>query len=163
MTPEQRMEALLTEMLVLRRQVSEAFPADGAQPPDVADALVTVRGWLDRMESIHGTCIGLHGAAKRHSRTAAQAADDSYDVVAVRLRDAARRRDSSYSTGRERQADVNLEILEQLRQQRHAQRVEDAMYEMLERVRLAYRGADAVRQDLNGRLRYLSWESHLER
>jgi hypothetical protein len=157
------MEILLADLLDLRREIGEAAPAADAAPPQIADALTVVRGLLDRMEEIYSRLTGMHGSARRSARQLSQALDDAADPVYCRLRDEAARRGGNYSTGRERAADVNLETLEQRRAHRQAEILEDVSGEILERARLAYRGADGARQDLNTRLRFLQWESNLER
>jgi hypothetical protein len=151
----------MTEALYLRHQASLVLPADNAVPDRLREALQTYRGLLDRMETLQSLAIGMTGYARRHARAMADAAEDAYDAESARQRRSGRQ--AEYSSGRERQTDVSLEILQQRRTARQAQAVKDEAEDVVERIKSAYRWMDSTRRELSDTLRSLSWESNMER
>jgi hypothetical protein len=156
------MQRWLAEAQQLRTMVSRALPQRDAHASRFYEALHYVRAAQDRMEELLGNAITMRGGARRWARSYTDAAEDAFDARSAALRSTGRGQ-GDYSTGRERQADVNLQILGSLQTARAAQRMFDEAEEILERLRLAHRGIDTVRQDLNAMLRYLNWDTHMER
>jgi hypothetical protein len=153
------LEAWVTEALMLRRRSADRFPGAGATPPQVHEALLATRADLDRVEELLGAAMMLRGGARRWSVQEAAAESDAFDETSARLRRQGRRDD--WSTGRERQADVSLLILERRQAARGAQRFRDECEDMLERIRLAHDGLKGTCRDLAASLGYFRWESSL--
>jgi len=153
----------LDEVLGLRRQVRRACPARGSAPPLFHDAMLEARGCQDRVEEILGEAQALCGSARRAAEAAREQAEDSFDEASAALRRQAVRRDADYTTGREREADVNLQIRPQRARQRSLARIRDECDEAVTRIRDAYFGINGTRQDLGRSLGYFAWESTLDR
>lgn len=150
------------QVIALRRQVADAFPPAGAPAGRVYEALVTTRAALDQTEEILRNAVGYRGGVRRWAQDAEFEEADEFD-----RRSAAQRRSGreagNYTTGREREADIRLQMLPQVRENRARTRLRDECEELLEAIRIAHRGIDGARQDLVAVLRYLQFESHLER
>jgi hypothetical protein len=159
--PLQQLRDWAFEAVELRREQAERFPPAHAQMRQLYDALHLLRAAMYRVEELLGSAVITRGQARRWQQSQAHKAEDAFDQKSAQLRRAGRRDD--YSTGRERQADISLQNLDIRRAERDAQRSRDEADDLLERIRVAYRGMDADRQMLNRMLGYLQWETNLER
>jgi hypothetical protein len=139
------------------RQVK--VPKPDAPPPEVYAALLTVRGNLDRVEAILSQAMTVRSGAELSARELADRAGDKLDER-IKAR-AARARD--YESARERLAEASLDALQERQAARSAQKIADMAASVEARVRLAHRGLDSLRSDLQTALRYLPWESSLDR
>lgn len=138
------------------RQVQ--VPKPGAPPPEVYEALLTVRANLDRVETILSQAMTVRSGAELSARELADLAADKLDQQ-IKAR-SARARD--YEAARERLAEANLDALAERHAARSAQKLADMAASIEARIRLAHRGLDGLRSDLLAALRYLPWESSLD-
>lgn len=134
-------------------------PEPGAPPPEIYEALLKVRGSLDRVEEILSQAMTVRSGAELSAREAADKAGDELDKR-IKVR-AARARD--FEGARERLAEANLDALPARQAARSAQKLADMAASIEARIRLAHRGLDSLRNDLNTALRYLPWEDSLSR
>ncbi len=146
----------LAEVAELRRV---EVPDASAQPPAVYKALLEVRGNLDRVEEILSQAMALRSGAEARARELTEMADDELDT---RINDrAARARE--FESARERFAAASLDVLGVRREARSAQKLADMAASAEARIRLAYRGLESLRSDLQTALRHVSWENSLDR
>ena len=156
------MQSWLAQALELRQQASAVLPAGSTgDPHSVYQALMHLRGYLDRMETLLSYATGMTGSARRYARALADQADDAYDQAMVRQRRIGRQEE--FISARERHADASLAAFQQQRAARQAQALRDEAEEITDRIRSAYRWADEARRDMRAALGHLAWESHLER
>jgi len=134
-------------------------PGPDADPPAVYKALLEVRGNLDRAEEILSQAMSLRSGAEIRAREMTERADDELDTR-INAR-AARARE--YEAARERFAAARLDVLGKLQEARSAQKQADLAVSVESRIRLAYRGLESLRSDLQTALRHVSWESSLDR
>jgi hypothetical protein len=158
----QEMQGWLQEVAALRQEVAASLPVRGSSPERFSEALLVVRAHQDRVEEILGNAVSLHHMARRWAWDHEASAEDAFDARSAQQRRSGRG-NGEWTTGRERQADINLQILPEIQRTRAARRFADEIDEVLERIKAAYRGLDATRQDLGTYLRYLQWESVHER
>jgi hypothetical protein len=156
------MQGWLQEVTALRQQVAEIMPPAGSAPGDFAGVLMRARASQDRVEEILGMAVSLQHAARRWAWDHEAVAEDAFDQRSSQQRRTGRG-NGEWTTGRERQADINLLILPELQCARAARRFSSEIDELMERIRVIYRGLDATRQDLGSYLRYLQWEVAHER
>lgn len=134
-------------------------PAD-AQPPEVRDALIDLRGRLDRAEAIVAESASFRARARRKTRRLAADADEAYDRALTSMgRQGAR---PEYEGAQERYAQARVDTLEPRRAARTAERIADIAEEGHERLRGAYFAMRDIREELLDALRYLPWLHHLE-
>lgn len=153
--------AITAEVLQLRFGVK--LPVHPASPSAVLDALLDVRGRLDRIEELLTRVLRIAGIAQQNAAVATASVDDAWDRNIHRLRTAPTASGGDYSSARERYAEANLAVLD-LRFEARAQTVTARHCETtLSVVRTAHRGLDTVRQDLRTWLDGLRFEAHLDR
>lgn len=158
----EQLGAWVAQVIALRRQVTDAFPAAGSPPGMFYTALLATRAAMDQTEEILRSATSYSRASRRWAQDAEFAEADEFDRRSAQARRAGRGV-GDYTTGRERQADVNLQMLPTTRENRAKQRIRDECDEFLETIRITYRGMDSTRQDIATALRYFQWESNLER
>lgn len=155
--------AELRQLLVPDEETGELRPAGLPKPGDgpvkVYETLLLVRANLDRVEEILSRAMTVRSGAELSAREAADAAGDELDKR-IKAR-AARARD--FEGARERLAEANLDALGERTAARTAQKLADMAASIEARIRLAHRGLDSLRNDLNTALRYLPWENSLDR
>jgi hypothetical protein len=156
------MQGWLAEAESLRKMAKATLPAEGSAPGEYAQALLRIRAWQDRVEELLGQAESLRHASRRWSWDQEAAADDSFDAQVGSMKQMGQL-GGDFTTGRERQAQINLLILPQLTEARSARRFHDEVDELLDRMRIIHRGMDGARQDLSTFLRWLSWEKAMER
>lgn len=149
----------LAEATKLRREASEQVPEHDAQPAQMYQALLSVRGTLDRVEEILSQAMALRSAAEASAREKADKAADELDS-AIKVR-ASRARD--FEGARERIAAASIDTIIHAQQARAARKLADMAASVEARIRLAHRGLDATRSDLIAALRHLTWESNNDR
>jgi hypothetical protein len=103
----------------------------------------------------------FRSAARARAKDAAGERSDKWDERSAALRRTAV--GDQYQSGRQHEADVNLEILPQTAAARTAQRVADLADDTSRQVELLFKGLDGARYDLVARLRYLQWEDSISR
>lgn len=152
---------LLAEALDLHRLASDGMPSAEAPAQSIYETLIRVRGYIDRLSEVYGRAIAMEGSARRAARRDADVASDTFDESSVAQRRAGRREE--WTTGRERQADISLTMLQQTRELRAAQRLADECKEARDRIKLIYDNMEGQRRDLHAGLGHHKWESHLDR
>lgn len=135
-------------------------PSDTAPPAAVHRALVQARAHLDTLETYLSTALAFKAVTATNARRQEEAAEDAWDAKAGETRRQMRR---EFEGAQERYAYWRLDTREQRKAARQARAAADIAADAAERIRLAYRGLDGLRSDLGYRLRYLQWESALER
>jgi len=163
LTEPVRAEAIATLVRPWLAEVAELrrveVPDASAQPPAVYQALLAARGALDRVEVLLAQAMALRSGAEARARELTEMADDELDTRinarAMRARE--------FESARERFAAASLDVLEKRTQARSAQKLADAAASAEARIRLAYRGLESLRSDLQTALRHVSWESSLDR
>jgi len=120
--------------------------------------LLDVRARYDRVEAILAQMMERHGRTRALLHEAREAADDAWDAAATSKRTNA----LDYMAGRERVAHVNVENLAERRRVRALERIEMILDSAVQQARLAHRGLDTVRRDLDTRIRLLTLETRLE-
>lgn len=160
--PEQdiraQVTAWLTELAELR---SYKRPQHEAPPADVHAALILVRGRLDRMEAIAASLASARSAAQSRARALQEAASDAWDALADKEAKSGTRRE--WEGKEERYARWRVATFDQIRAARQAVLLADFMTDADVRASRALRGLQQVRDELRDTLRYLPWESSLER
>jgi len=103
--------------------------------------------------------MALRSGAEARARELTENADDELDARinarAMRARE--------FESARERFAAARLDVLGKLQEARSAQKLADMAASAEARIRLAYRGLESLRSDLQTALRHVSWESSLDR
>lgn len=145
----------------IRLRMGAVLPRPDASTGELLDALLDVRRRLDRMEELLVTVLQLRGLAARTHTALRIQADDAWDEVAVRQRQAAVR--DEYSSAKERAAAANLDVLDLRRAERAGERTLRLCDEAVESIRTRYRGASDVRQDILAVVRIRQFESAMER
>jgi hypothetical protein len=148
----------LEEVRKLRKFVR---PKHSASPSEVHEALLDVRGRLDRMEGLLSDLSMWRAAARIRISELEQDALEAWDREAT-AKDLMHR-SSGYEGKEERYAHWNLKTLKQRQRVRTAQRVADIFALHEDQARAAYRGLRDVREELLATLRYLQWEVVMER
>ena len=136
-------------------------PGDGAAPVSVHAALVAARGRLDRLETLLSMAIALKSGAAIRARELAELAEDAWDEKAQTAQRRGIQRE--FEGAQERYALWRLATKDERKAARTARSVADIAEDTELRIRRAYYGLDGVRQDMLHRLKYLAWESTLER
>lgn len=136
------------------------FPERGSHPAVVHAALLEARSHLDRLETILSEVTALRVAAQVRARELEDQAQDEWDKQAKTAQQTGRR---EFEGARERYAMWDLATINERIRARDARKVADLVSGTEDRIRLAYRGLDGMRQDLLASLRYLAWESVQER
>jgi len=149
---------LVTRMAPLRDIVRP--PAD-APPHEVYGVLVDVRARLDLAETLLTESQRFRIGSRSRAAMRKGEADDAYTEAMAKLAQQAVRR--QYEGVEDRRAQANFQTLPLRRKARTAQRVADIADDCYERVRTLYFSLRDLRQELLDSLRYLEWESHLER
>ncbi len=116
-----------------------------------------MRGHLDSLESLLDNAISLRGSTARKVRDLHDATEDAWDKKATGARK------HEFEGARERYAEFNLAVLEQRQTERQMARLADLAKETEDRIRLIHRGLNDVRQDCLSAIRYLQFESSMER
>lgn len=168
---EQPAEALSDPIAAIREQcnswLASAFqlrqvrnPPDTAAPAAVHQALVQARAQLDTLETVLSTALAFKAVTATNARQQEDIAEDAWDDKAGEGRRQMRR---EFEGAQERYAWWRLDTRDQRRAARQARAAADVAADTAERIRIAYRGLDGLRADLNARLKYLQWESMMER
>jgi hypothetical protein len=150
--------ALASQMAELRQFHR---PPAGAPPVEVYEALIDVRGRLDQAEELLTESARFKAGMRSRARKLDGDADDAFASVMARLGKQSMRRE--FEGVQDRVSQARLETLEQRRQARIAMRIADIAEDCYDRVRTMYFSLRDVRGELVESLRYLEWESHLER
>jgi hypothetical protein len=152
---------MLEEVTRLRREASHALPEFGSPPASYAEAIIELRGILDRLEEIHSDAISLSGGTRRQAAELGAIAQDAWDQAsAAPERPRAGR---EYESGAERAARWNLSTHAQRAAARRASHAAGIAADAEKRIRLAHAGAEGMRQELIPVLRFLQWETTIER
>lgn len=142
------------------------LPDGSPGPHELMGVLREVRGRVDRVEAILATCVRIRGRAARAAEAATAAAQDAWDSASLqtRTRQPGRpQQNTDFIAPRERYADANLMILNERRAEREAREVLSVAEESLEVVRIAHRGLDGLRRDLDALLQAQRVERSIER
>lgn len=140
---------------------------DVRRPPAEAPAhevycvLVDVRARLDLAETLLTEASRFRIGSRSKAAQRKGEADDAYTDVMAKLAQQAVRR--QYEGVEDRRAQANLQTLGVRRRARTAQRVADIADDCYERVRTLYFSLRDLRQELLESLRYLEWETSMER
>ena len=118
----------------------------------VYQALLKARGSLDRVEVILSQAMALRSGAEARARELTENADDELDTRinarAMRARE--------FESARERFAAASLDVLGKRQEARSAQKLADMAASAEARIRLAYRGLESLRSDLQTALRHVA-------
>lgn len=160
--PEQEIRdqvaAWLRELAELRQYER---PLHEAAPAEVHSALIQVRGRLDRMESIAGSLASARSAAQSRARVLQDVAGDAWDALADQESRSGARRE--WEGKEERYGRWRVATFDQIRAARQAVLLADLLADADARAARMLRGLQQVREELLATLRYLPWESALER
>lgn len=152
----------LRQALDLRRTVSERYPRSTAGPEDVHAYLSdTVRPALDRLEGLLQQAASWKAGSDRMAAISRDAYEDAWNHTWSAQRNT--RRMAEYSTGREREAEIDLAVFEIKKTWRQARSVAAQFAEAERRLTIVYRGVEGTRQDILARLRSYQVLSSLER
>lgn len=136
-------------------------PAAEASANEVYVVLVDVRARLDLAETVLLEVTRFRSGSRSKAAQRKGEADDAYTEAMAKLAQQAVRR--QYEGVEDRRAQANLQTLEVRRRARTAQRVADIADDCYERVRTLYFSLRDLRQELLDSLRYLEWETSMER
>lgn len=150
-------ESWLTEARTLRSHLDRPDVTDG--PNALRRQIVQARSTLDRVEEIVARLIRLRGRVHDQLLVAQYALEDA-EARAMGERQIAF---GEYSTKKERYAWLASETRAELEFLRPTQRLYDSIDAALDEARLIHRGVDAVRRDIDTRLRVMTFERQLER
>jgi hypothetical protein len=149
----------LVEKIGMLRAVG--LPPADADPTAVHAALLDVRARLDLAEPLRAEMIRRRRMAARVAARRGEEADDAYDAALVKTSGQAMRRE--YESVRDREVVARTQGSPARRAARQAEAALAVVKEAEELVNLAYFGLLNVREELLARLRYLPWETNLER
>lgn len=135
-------------------------PPANAEAPEMYDALLDLRGKLDRAERIVAESSWDRARARRKARRLAAEADEAYDQELTRMGKQGAR--PEYEGAQERYAQARVNTLDSRRAARTAERVADIADAGHERLRGSYFAMRDIREELLTALRYLPWLQHLE-
>jgi hypothetical protein len=136
-------------------------PDTNAAPSEVHEAIQVLRGNLDRLEGILADVTALKIANRAAQRAREEEAQDAWDKQAdIESRAAVRR---EFEGAEERYARWRLSTLPQLQAVRQARVLAEFSAQTEARVAIMFRGLRDVREELLVRLKYLQWESAMER
>lgn len=153
----QAVEAWLVEARGLRGSLALPDPTDG--PNALRRQIVQARSVLDRVEEIVSRLIQLR--ARVHDQLlVAQFALEDAEAEALKERKLAF---AEYTTRKERYGWIASETVIETGVWRHCQRLYDTVDAALDEAKLMHRGVDAVRRDVDVRLRVIGLERQLER
>jgi hypothetical protein len=149
---------LLTRMSPLR-QVER--PGAFAPPVDVHEALIDVRARLDLAERVLVDTGRFRSEVRSRAAELEGEADEVYATAMAQLSTSAMRRE--FEGVQDRICQAKLTALAMTRRARTARRVADIADSCYEQVRAMYFSLRDLRGELMESLRYLEWESNLER
>lgn len=127
--------------------------------PALVAALERVRKRSDRVDELLSKVTQAKGRAKRAEAQAAFAAQNAKDSAA-RVNSTRR---AEFSARFEREADANLDSLEERRIAHHAERIVAVTAEAFEIVNQVHWQLDSLRKDIREMMRVLQFESSLDR
>lgn len=161
--PSEALHAVRLQLVGHARESAElrAFHSPGlvATPSDISEALIDLRGRLDRMEEIFTRAtlvrIGLTAAQKAAEETA----QDAWDAQAVRD---ANRQVREYEGAEERYARWRLATLMEIRAARQARVLADQARQVEGDVKTRFYGLRDIRVELLDRQKRFVLESNLE-
>lgn len=155
--PSARLVEWLDECRKLRSSLEAPDLADG--PHALMRQLVQARGTLDRVEEIVASLIRLKGQTREAVLSSKYRLEDAegkaYQSRAVAF--------SEYSTGREREAWVATQTTIEKVEFRRFTLLDERVGTALDEAKVVQRGVDAVRRDIDARLRIMTYERQLER
>lgn len=155
------LNSYIEEVYRLRFNADVSKPGEG--PSEILARLMTTRKSLDRIEELFMSCLRVKAKANRMKDSAQATVEDEWDQAVMNTRSATVVRGSDMIGPRERYANANLATLATRRNARSVAELASVADEAVDVIRVAYRGLDSVRQDLNTVLRTLQFESSLER
>lgn len=153
-----RLTALVRQAYELRS--FKRPPADAA-PAVVHEALVRLRTDLDVLENCMIQVSLIRQATESEQKAAEEEAQDAWDRQADAEYRRGVRRD--FEGAEERYARWRLATFEQQRVARQSRARADLARQSEIAVRTVYRGMNGIREELLASLRYLQWESAMER
>jgi hypothetical protein len=160
--PEARTRAtcvhLLERMEPLRRVER---PSAYAPPTDVHEALIDVRGRLDLAEQVLIDVGTFRAEVRSRAALLEGEADEAYFTAMTELAKSSRRLE--FEGVQDRICAAKLAALPKTHRARTARRVADIADSCYERVRTMYFSLRDLRGELLSSLRYLEWESNMER
>jgi hypothetical protein len=136
-------------------------PPASAQPHEVFDATLEVRGRLDRLSEIHREVIRYGGSLRTRAR---ERASEAQTAVDEKIRDMQRRvRRPEYEGTQERYSVARLETMTVQRNAERVQRAADMVATAERQVAEMYFGLRDVARELDHTLKYLEWLELTER
>lgn len=159
--PTDGMLLLLDEALQLRHGVQvEGAVGDQHQ---ILDTLMAVRVRVDRVEELLNRAMITRGVIARASSHAKASTAEAWDRAVIKQRKGPVSLDSDYLGARERYAMANLETLELRREEQKLGESQSLADQIVEQIRITYRGLTDLRQDLLTMLRAAQFETTLDR
>lgn len=152
---------VVSEVISLRYGASLPPTFSGAQ--QVLDSLVDVRRRLDRVEELLVYTIQIKGRAHSENELKKSQADQHWAEALRQGKRSPVMRGNEYEGPRERYAEADLATLNERREARQSQDLEDFANSCLDVIRTAHRGLDGLRQDHLAVLRAAQMENALER
>lgn len=137
------------------------LPSPDAPPGQWDTALHTVRDHLDRIEEIYVDVLSLKSGVKLRWQALDAAAEDAWDRKADAAVTSGRRQ--QYQGSEERYAVWRVQTWQERRDARDAKQLYDFVADAAQRIEIGYRGLIGTRQYLISHIKYLQWESVLER
>ncbi len=140
-----------------------ASPIPGEGMPELLAKLLNVRRSMDRVEELLFKSLRIRARIERINTSVQADVDDKWDQAVKNTRSSSVLRGSDMVGPRERYADANLTTLEIRREARRVAALASTAGEAVDVIKLALRGLDSMRQDLNTAFRAMSFEANLER
>jgi chromosome segregation ATPase len=137
-------------------------PHSGASPGEVHEAMLEVRTRLDSLEEMRATLLGLAAGARAEVRQAEAEVQDAWDKLAD-SQDGRQSISGEFLGKEERYARWNIRVLPLRRELRRLQRVADLVAATEAQVSTYYFGLRDLQGELKATMRYLEFESVLER
>lgn len=139
------------------------LPEGNPGPQELMESLRLIRTRVDRLEAILATAVRIRGRAGRAHEAARAVATDAWNTASRATRTGQQRQNTDFIAPRERYADADLATLEERREERNAREVLSVAEESLEVIRIAHRGLDGLRRDLDALLQAQRVERSVER
>lgn len=137
------------------------LPHSDAPPEVYHRARMNARAQLDSLEEILGQAITLRGELRIEVGRLDDIVRDEWDNEAVRRVGAGR--NAEFSSAPERAAFCNLHVRVQRNEYRAAKALLDEVSTTVDRLWLKFNGLRGTKGDMADELKYLTFESHLER
>lgn len=157
---KEKLDARVKEALKLR------FEADvlhaGAGQEEILQELIAVRQRLNRLEGIFDEVLLTRADLYSRYNEAQVISRDAWEAQVTKTRKSTSAWGNDYSTGREREAEINLTILTQRRTEASSEKIAIYADERFKLIRNSYYGLDGYRKEILARLQSFRSETAWE-